>query len=131
MMNKIKAIDIKDIIEEEFQVNLMSQSRRRQHVYPRAVFFKLARRHTDATIQDLADMVNLKNHATVINAINSTFHDAMYENKYKNLYNKLHREYSKVPSVERENQMLKVQVRELTELIDFYRNKVEELGVFN
>ena len=75
-------------------------------------------------------MLGLKAHASVLNALNNTFYDAMYEIKFKNYYDKLRRQLNSEPSLQRENEQLKIQVRELTELIEFYRKKTEHSGIF-
>lgn len=123
-------VDIKKRIEEDFKIDLSVKSRKREYVYPRAIFFKLCREFTDESTQELAGMLGLKCHASVLNSINSTFYDAMYEIKYKKYYEKMKRELNSKPSLEVENDRLKIKVGELTELIEFYRNKVKRYGAF-
>ena len=124
------ALEIKKRIERDFNVTLHTTSRKRNYVYPRAVFIKLCREFTELGTQDLADMLGLKAHASVLNALNNTFYDAMYEIKFKNYYDKLRRQLNSEPSLQRENEQLKIQVGELTELIEFYRKKTEHSGIF-
>ena len=124
------ALEIKKKIEKDFDVTLHTTSRKRNYVYPRAVFIKLCREFTELGTQDLADMLGLKAHASVLNALNNTFYDAMYEIKFKNYYEKLRRQLNAEPSLQRENEQLKIQVGELTELIEFYRKKTEHSGIF-
>ena len=124
------ALEIKKKIEKDFDVTLHTTSRKRNYVYPRAVFIKLCREFTELGTQDLADMLGLKAHASVLNALNNTFYDAMYEIKFKNYYDKLRRQLNSEPSLQRENEQLKIQVGELTELIEFYRKKTEHSGIF-
>ena len=54
----------------------------------------------------------------------------MYELKFKNYYDKMKRELSSSPSLERENDRLKLKIIELNELIEFYRKKTEQYGIF-
>lgn len=124
------ALEIKKKIEKDFDVTLHTTSRKRNYVYPRAVFIKLCREFTELGTQDLADILGLKAHASVLNALNNTFYDAMYEIKFKNYYEKLRRQLNAEPSLQRENEQLKIQVGELTELIEFYRKKTEHSGIF-
>jgi len=124
------ALEIKKRIEKDFDVTLHTSSRKRNYVYPRAVFIKLCREFTELGTQDLADILGLKAHASVLNALNHTFYDAMYELKFKNYYDKMKRELSSSPSLERENDRLKLKIIELNELIEFYRKKTEQYGIF-
>ncbi len=124
------ALEIKKRMGKDFDINIKTISRKRNFTYPRAIFFKLCRDFTEMGTQDLADMLNLKCHATVLNAINNTFYDAMYEIKYKNYYDKLKRELGNEPCIERENAELRVKVAELEEILSFYRKRAEEYGLF-
>jgi hypothetical protein len=65
--------------------------------------------------------MNLKTHATVLRSLNHTFYDMLYENKYKNYYEKFRRQMEGNPTLEHENKLLKVKVKELEQVIDGYR----------
>ena len=114
-------LQIKKKIELDFGVTIKKQSKLREYVYPRAIYFKLCREYTELTLQELAESVGLTNHATVIRAINNTFYDAIYENKYKNYYDKFKRQMDDSPTLEQENKLLKVKIKELEQVIDGYR----------
>ena len=114
-------LQIKKKIELDFGVTIKKQSKLREYVYPRAIYFKLCREYTEFTLQDLAESVGLTNHATVLRAINNTFYDAIYENKYKNYYDKFKRQMDDSPTLEQENKLLKVKIKELEQVIDGYR----------
>ena len=123
-------LEIKKRIEKDFNVTLHTSSRKRNYVYPRAVFIKLCREFTELGTQDLADMLGLKAHASVLNAINHTFHDAMYEKKFKNYYDNMKRVLSSAPSLQKENEELKQEITEMREVISFYREKCAKYGIF-
>lgn len=114
-------LQIKKKIELDFGVTIKKQSKLREYVYPRAIYFKLCREYTELTLQELAESVGLTNHATVLRAINNTFYDAIYENKYKNYYDKFKRQMDDSPTLEQENRLLKVKIKELEQVIDGYR----------
>jgi len=114
-------LEIKKKIEFDFGVRLRNQSRLREYVYPRAIYFRLCREYTDLTLQELAESMNLKTHATVLRSLNFTFYDMLYENKYKNYYEKFRRQMEGNPTLEQENKLLKVKVKELEQVIDGYR----------
>ena len=114
-------LQIKKKIELDFGVTIKKQSKLREYVYPRAIYFKLCREYTELTLQELAESVGLTNHATVLRAINNTFYDAIYENKYKNYYDKFKRQMDDSPTLEQENKLLKVKIKELEQVIDGYR----------
>jgi chromosomal replication initiation ATPase DnaA len=115
---------IKKEVQQKLNVNLSSASRRRHFTYSRALYFKLCRDYTDKTFTELAETVGLTNHATVMNAINSTMYDVEYEKKYWNVYKKLDREFGKKPTAEQEVKQLKIKVQELKQVIEGYRLKI-------
>ena len=114
-------LQIKKKIELDFGVTIKKQSKLREYVYPRAIYFKLCREYTELTLQELAESVGLTNHATVLRAINNTFYDAIYENRYKNYYDRFKRQMDDSPTLEQENKLLKVKIQELEQVIDGYR----------
>ena len=113
--------EIKETIEKQLDVKLNSRNRRRHFTYARAIYFKLCREYTELTLQELAESVGLTNHATVLRAINHTFYDAIYENRYKNYYDRFKRQMDDSPTLEQENKLLKVKIKELEQVIDGYR----------
>jgi chromosomal replication initiation ATPase DnaA len=114
-------LQIKNKIELDFGVKIKKQCKLREYVYPRAIYFKLCREYTELTLQQLAESVGLTNHATVLRAINHTFYDAIYENRYKNYYDRFKRQMDDSPTLEQENKLLKVKIKELEQVIDGYR----------
>ena len=111
-------LEIRKKIEFDFDIVLKNQCRLREYVYPRSIYFRLCREYTDLTLQELAESVGLKTHATVLRSLNHTFYDMLYENKYKNY--SLH----SLKYIEHENKLLKIKIQELENVVEGYRFKL-------
>lgn len=68
----MKTQDIKKVIEERTNINLDMDTRKREFVYARALYYKLCRDLTKCNLQQIAKTVN-KNHATVLHGITNIF----------------------------------------------------------
>ena len=117
-------LEIRKKIEFDFDIVLKNQCRLREYVYPRSIYFRLCREYTDLTLQELAESVGLKTHATVLRSLNFTFYDMLYENKYKNYYEKFRRRMEGNPTLEHENKLLKIKIQELENVVEGYRFKL-------
>ena len=117
-------LEIRKKIEFDFDIVLKNQCRLREYVYPRSIYFRLCREYTDLTLQELAESVGLKTHATVLRSLNFTFYDMLYENKYKNYYEKFRRQMEGNPTLEHENKLLKIKIQELENVVEGYRFKL-------
>ncbi len=58
---------IKNLVEEEFKVQIIRKTRRREYVEARAMYYKLLLDKKNMTLTEIAKTLN-KNHATVLNA---------------------------------------------------------------
>ena len=58
---------IKNLVEEEFNVQIIRKTRRREYVEARAMYYKLLLDKKNMTLTQIAKTLN-KNHATVLNA---------------------------------------------------------------
>ena len=58
---------IKNLVEEEFKVQIIRKTRRREYVEARAMYYKLLLDKKNMTLTQIAKTLN-KNHATVLNA---------------------------------------------------------------
>lgn len=76
--------DIKVLIEQELEININSRSRAKHQSYSRAIYCKIAREH-QYSYGDIGSSID-RNHATILNAINSTFKNAMKHERYKEAY---------------------------------------------
>ncbi len=70
-------LQIRMRIERDFDIRLRKQTRLREYIYPRAIYFRLCREYTDLTLTELAKTMDLKNHATVLRSLNNTFYDML------------------------------------------------------
>ena len=85
-MNKLK--EIMDFVIRETTEDITSKSREQAVTDARAIYFKLAREHTNFSFKAIGQSLN-KNHATVIHAVKKVFPAAALNNRScKRAYNK-------------------------------------------
>ena len=85
-MNKLK--EIMDFVIRETTEDITSKSREQAVTDARAIYFKLAREHTNFSFKAIGQSLN-KNHATVIHAVKKVFPAAVLNNRScKRAYNK-------------------------------------------
>tara|TARA_R100000734_G_C3319120_1_gene114335 strand:+ start:7943 stop:8347 length:405 start_codon:yes stop_codon:yes gene_type:complete len=85
--------EIKQAVEQETNQNLNIRNRKREMVYARAVYFKLCKQHTRASLSRIGKSVG-KDHATVLHGIKVfDTHIGIYEDslEYKKIFYKLDR----------------------------------------
>jgi hypothetical protein len=87
--------EIKNLVEQETNNTINTNSRKRNLVYTRAVYFKLCRIHTQLPLSEIGKAVN-KDHATVLHGI-KLFNTVLieYEQNYLELFTKLDKEIRK------------------------------------
>jgi hypothetical protein len=84
---------IKEVVEQETEINLLNKTRKQEIVYARSVYYKLCKTHTRSSLTRIGASVK-KNHATVLHGIKlydnviSRYDDAK---EYKEIHNKLDR----------------------------------------
>jgi len=87
----MKLEKIKEIVENNTKIKLRKKTRKREVVYSRAIYYKLATQHTRESLSSIGASVK-KNHATVINGLKvfdnqiSIYKDASY---YLDTYNRI------------------------------------------
>lgn len=87
----MKLETILKIVEEETKTNLRAKNRRRELVYSRAIYYKLARLHSRDSLARIAGIVG-RDHATALHGLKvfdqqiSVYEDAR---EYLEIYNKL------------------------------------------
>ncbi len=123
LQSKITLQSIKEEIENFFDVELDSNVRSRKLTYPRSIYYSICRKHTPHSLHQIGESVG-KNHATVINALNSTINELTYEPYYNLFYKDLDRKLCGLETVEQENkrlveenESLKLKVAGLKEII--------------
>ena len=111
-----KQISLKSIqkeVENQFKLELTERRRQRTIIYPRAIYYYLARKHTGNTLQEIADSLGF-NHSGVINALRNTMNDIQYEPVYRDYLKYIDGVYSGKETLEQENERLKEEIRVLT-----------------
>lgn len=77
---------IKNYVERIFKVNLLKETRKREVVYSRALYYKLCREHSDKSLEEIGKLLN-KDHSTVLHGLNNTFPTIYrYEEAYRDAY---------------------------------------------
>jgi hypothetical protein len=123
LKSKITLQSIKEEIESFFDIELDSNVRSRKLTYPRSIYYSICRKHTPHSLQQIGESIG-KNHATVINGLNSTINEIPYEPYYNLFYKDLDRKLCGLETVEQENkrlveenESLKLKVAGLKEII--------------
>jgi hypothetical protein len=85
----MKLEKIKNLVDQEMQTDIKTNNRKRELVYARAVYYKLARQHTIQSLESIASVLD-RNHATALHGI-KIFNDWLYkrEPKYREVYLKI------------------------------------------
>mgnify|MGYP003627444631 FL=1 len=60
---------IKQIVDTVFNTDVSKRSRKTNEIVPRFIYFTLARRYTDQSLDSVAELTNTKQHGTVKNGI--------------------------------------------------------------
>jgi len=118
-------IEIKNIIENELNISLDENTRKRENVYARALYCKISKDKTNSTLKEIGRLIN-KDHATVMHAINNVFEQIeLCEPRLYQIYQELV-DSDKLKAIEEkyidlveENEQLKEKVKELQK----FRNK--------
>ena len=84
---KMNLTIIKNAVQSRFNIFLDVKSRRREHVYARAIYYKLAKDFTIEPLHAIGKEVN-RNHATVVNGLKIFVNiiDNFWEKEYFNIY---------------------------------------------
>jgi len=95
MRDRLK--EIKRIVEQRVGFKIDSVDRRRDITYARAVYARIARdiqldNRATYSYEDIGKPIN-KNYATVLHYLKNTFHYAMSDIKFKQLYDDLHKAF--------------------------------------
>ena len=110
---------IKEAVEIQIDEQLNNKTRKREMVYARAVYFKLCKQHTRASLSRIGKSVE-KDHATVLHGI-KIYNDLIekYEDlsEYREMYNMLDK-------IIKRNQLRKY--LKTTDLSVYYRNKYKK-----
>lgn len=128
---------IKEIVSNYFELDLVRNTRKRQYVEARAMFYKLCREFTKLSLEEIGKQVK-RDHASVLHGIRSLNNWIEYDNRIKNnlriLRNKIsHFEDEKDTVIELDESIvlkyvqLKEQVKEQDEIINDLRNALADI----
>jgi len=128
---------IKEIVDNYFELNLKRNTRKRQYVEARAIFYKLCREFTKLSLEEIGEQVD-RDHASVLHGIRSLNNWIEYDNRIKNnlriLRNKVRNfEDEKDNVIELDESIvlkyvqLKEQVKEQDEIINDLRKALADI----
>ncbi len=83
---KMNSIAIRNIVNNAFNKKIQERTRRRDVVYPRAIYYRLAKDYSDESLFKIGDAVD-KDHATVIHGL-KLFENVINPLWEKNYYQK-------------------------------------------
>tara|TARA_B100001250_G_scaffold155561_1_gene133721 strand:+ start:8790 stop:9203 length:414 start_codon:yes stop_codon:yes gene_type:complete len=86
--SSIDIVQIKLDVSKELGLNLSKNTRNRSYVYGRAIYFKLCKEFSHATLFEIGKSVG-REHASVIHGLNVFDMIAMYNDSIINVYTKL------------------------------------------
>lgn len=91
----ISLADIKHFVENELEVNISMNTRKREYVYARAIFFKLCREFSHQTLSKIGEFVG-RDHASVMHGLYVfdviVLHNDSILNSYTKVRNKIFEE---------------------------------------
>ena len=81
--------EIKELVEGELGYRINVDSRKRDIVYGRAIYFRICKDRTNLSLKKIGQTLN-KDHASVLHSINNIFPAfEMYNPKYMEIYNRI------------------------------------------
>jgi transcriptional regulator with AAA-type ATPase domain len=76
----MKLQDIKNFVDSEFDIDISKNTRKREYVEARALYYKLAKEYTKLSLERIGGKLN-RDHATVIHALNNVWEHAITTNE--------------------------------------------------
>jgi hypothetical protein len=87
----ISLADIKHFVEAELKINISRNTRKREYVYARAIFFKLCKEFSHQTLSKIGEFVG-RDHASVIHGLYVFDIIALHKDSILNSYTKIRNE---------------------------------------
>jgi len=84
----ISLADIKHFVENELKINISRNTRKREYVYARAIFFKLCKEFSHQTLSNIGEFVG-RDHASVIHGLYVFDVIALHKDSILNSYTKI------------------------------------------
>jgi len=128
---------IKEIVDNYFELNLKRNTRKRNYVEARAIFYKLCREFTKLSLEQIGQQVN-RDHASVLHGIRSLNNWIEQDNRIKNnlriLRNKIRNFEDEKDNIIKLDEsivlkyvQLKEQVKEQNEIINDLRKALADI----
>ena len=112
---------IKNLVESEFNLQLIRKTRRREYVEARAMYYMLLREKGRMTLSDIAKTLD-KDHATVLHAIKSLRNWMSYDTNMKSIYANLEEKVDNLVRLNPESFPFTTDVSEEKFYISAYKN---------
>jgi|TARA_R110000803_G_scaffold134914_2_gene201922 hypothetical protein len=116
---QLSSNEIRDLVQKQLKVNLLSKKRTRNLVLSRTLYYKLCRECTHLTFQEIGNTLNFS-HCNVIHGISNIFPQfRFFDKKYLNAYNQILLYNDKTPLnkkfefAQNENKYLRKQLKDL------------------
>lgn len=127
--------EIKIIVEEHFNVNLINKSRKRHLVEARYIYFKLCMDYADKkTLASIGKSLN-KDHATVLHGIRSVTNWMLYDMSLLENYEKLHKLLMSISKTKNKKESLYISLAKKIDQMDItiknLQQKVKEYENIN
>jgi len=129
---------IKNLVEKEFNLQLIRKTRRRRYVEARAVYYMLLRDKGRMSLQSISKTLG-KNHATVIHSIKNFKDWMLYDTNLKSIYETIEKKTDFLIEMnpeafgrtKTEKEMYEVAYEDIKEKMieqeDLHKNKCEEM----
>lgn len=124
---------IKEIVDNYFEININRNTRKRNYVEARAIYFKLCREFTKMSLEEIGKQVN-RDHASVLHGIRAFNNWVSEPNKDLSLSNSLRILRNKVKNFDNEqdnlielNESVVLKYVKLKEQVQEQENIIEEL----
>jgi len=113
-------IEIKELVDSEFGLDISVKNRKATVVYARCIYYRLCREYTKASLYEIGEILN-KNHATVLHGLKlfKTFQIQPNHFSYElGIYNSISKELSGAPR--EESTLLKRMQKEKQEVLKIH-----------
>jgi endonuclease III-like uncharacterized protein len=84
----MSALIIKEIVEQQFQIDITKDTRKREYVEARAIYFYLTKQYTRMSLSAIGKTMN-RDHSTVLYLIKQVPNWIKYDTQITGIYNKI------------------------------------------
>lgn len=101
----MKLLDIKQFVDDEFAIDIARNTRKREYVEARSLYYKLAKENTRLSLERIGGFIR-RDHATVLHGLNNVWYQAIVGNE------EILESYDKFKSVLSRHKLLEESVRD-------------------